>query len=159
MKFHCNVIIDLPIDKVIELFDNPDNLKEWQDGFVSYTHLSGTPGEPGAKSKLIYNANGKEIELIETITVRNLPEELSAIFEHHMMTNTMKNSFIAIGMNKTKYDIDIEYTKFNGMLKYLSWLMKGTFKAQTQKWINQFKDFAEKHEAKEDPNNSFIVRY
>ena len=26
--------IDLPVDKVIQLFDDPDNLKEWQNGLV-----------------------------------------------------------------------------------------------------------------------------
>ena len=43
--------IDLPRDRVIELFDNPDNLFKWQTGLQSFDHLSGEPGQPGAKSK------------------------------------------------------------------------------------------------------------
>ncbi|MBT7040151.1 MAG: SRPBCC family protein, partial [Bacteroidetes bacterium] len=36
MKFSCQVEINAPIDQVLELFVNPDNLKELQDGFISH---------------------------------------------------------------------------------------------------------------------------
>ena len=52
--FTCSVEIALPVEKVIELFKNTENLKEWQDGFISFEHISGTPGEPGAKSRTQY---------------------------------------------------------------------------------------------------------
>jgi len=29
MKYECELIIDLPRDRVIEMFDNPDNLSKW----------------------------------------------------------------------------------------------------------------------------------
>ena len=43
-KFTGSVVIDLPIEKVIELFDNPENIKDWQDGFVARRPISGTEG-------------------------------------------------------------------------------------------------------------------
>ena len=54
MKFSCSVEINASLDRVIELFDSSENLKEWQPDFVSFEHLSGTPGEVGAKSRIIY---------------------------------------------------------------------------------------------------------
>ena len=48
MKYTLEILIDQPREKVVELFDNPDNMKHWQEGFVSLTHISGTPGEIGA---------------------------------------------------------------------------------------------------------------
>ena len=48
MKYTVETEIDQPIEKVIELFDNPDNMQYWMDGLISFEHLSGTPGQPGA---------------------------------------------------------------------------------------------------------------
>ena len=145
MKFTCSVEIERPIEDVVRLFDNVENLKEWQDGFVRYEHLSGTPGAPGAKAKLIYKSGKHTMELFETITVKNLPREFSGIYEHKHMINTITNSFTPLGSNKTRYDAELEYTKFIGIVpKLMGLLMPGKFKKQTQKWLDQFKEFAEK---------------
>ena len=52
MKYQNEIEIDLPVNKVVELFDNPENLKRWMPGLQSFEHISGTPGQPGAKSRL-----------------------------------------------------------------------------------------------------------
>lgn len=144
MKFKCSVTIDLPIDRVIQLFDNPNNLKEWQDGFVSFEHLSGTPGETGAKSLIKYKHGKREMELIETITVKNLPEEFSGTYEHKHMDNTLKNSFVALSDQQTRLDCYIHYTKFKAFVpKIMAFLMPGMYRKFTQKWLDQFKKFAE----------------
>ena len=146
MKFNCQVEINQPIEKVIDLFDNHENMKHWQDGFVSFEHLSGRPGQVGAKSRIIYEfgKKGKTMELIETITVNNLPDEFSGTYEHKHMTNNMVNRFKSLGPNKTRWDAELHYTKLNGlMIKMMAFLMPGMFKKQTQKWLDQFKVFAE----------------
>ena len=97
--FTCSVEIALPVEKVIELFKNTENLKEWQDGFISFEHISGTPGEPGAKSRMQYKIGKRQIELIETITVNNLPQEFSGTYEAKQMTNTMTNRFTSLDEN------------------------------------------------------------
>ena len=81
MKFACQVIIDRPLDRVVELFNSVENLKEWQDGFVSFEHLSGEPGEIGAKSKLVYLMNNRDMELIQTILSNNLPDEFTGHYQ------------------------------------------------------------------------------
>ena len=44
MRYETEVIINLPRDRVIELFDSFENLKEWQEGLISHDHVSGTAG-------------------------------------------------------------------------------------------------------------------
>lgn len=145
MKFKCQVDIDLPREKVIELFDSVENMKHWQDGFISFEHLSGTQGEVGSKARIMYNMNGREMELIETVTVKNFPDEFSGTYVHKHMTNSMVNKFTWLGTNKTRWTAEIEYTQLNGfMIKMMAFLMPGMFKKQTQKWLEQFKAFAEK---------------
>lgn len=145
MKFKCQVDIDLPRKKVIELFDNADNLKHWQDGFISFEHLTGEPGEVGSTARMMYDMNGRPMELIETITVKNFPDEFSGMYVHKHTTNSMVNKFESLATNKTRWTAEIDYTKLNGfMIKMMAFLMPGMFKKQTQKWLNQFKEFAEK---------------
>ena len=54
MKYSNEIIINLPVSRVVELFDSIENLYKWQPELVSFEHLSGEPGMAGAKSKLLY---------------------------------------------------------------------------------------------------------
>lgn len=141
MRFTCHTDINAPMDRVIELFENPDYLKKWQDGFLSFEPLSGTPGEVGSKSKLIY----EKLELIETIIRNELPEEFKANYEHKHMVNTMSCKFKKVDANTTRLEQEIHYVKFNGfVIKLMAKLFPGMFKKQVQKWLDQFKAFVEK---------------
>ncbi len=146
MKFLCTVDIALPIDTVVQLFDNRDNMQHWQEGFVSLEHISGQPGQTGAISKLHYRNGKRSMELLETITVKNLPEEMSALYEHSHMSNRMTNRFSALGPQQTRYTAEFELTKVNGFVpRLMSWLMPGVAKKHTQRWLDRFKQFAESH--------------
>lgn len=143
MKYISEIEINKPIDKVIELFDNPDYLKEWMDGLQSFEPLSGIPGQPGAKSRLKFKMGKREIEMIETITVRKLPEEFSGTYEAKGVFNIVKNFFHPINENKTKYITEQEFV-FRGFMKIIAAVMPGAFKKQTMKTQVDFKNFVEK---------------
>jgi len=143
MKYTCSIDINLPLNKTAELWDDENNFKEWQDGFQSIEHLSGIPNSKGAKSKIVLNGK-RRIELLETIILSDLPNEKTALYEHIHMTNTQTTRFTAIGENKTRYISEVEYIKFNGfMIKLMAKIFPSKFKDQSQKWMNQFKKFAE----------------
>lgn len=144
MKYSCTVTINLPIAKTVELWENENNFKEWQDGFKSIELLSGTSNTKGAKSKILFEGKQK-MELIETIISNDLPNKKIGLYEHIHMTNTQTSRFIAIDDNTTQYISEVEYIKFNGILiKLMAKLFPSKFKAQSQKWMIQFKQFAEK---------------
>ena len=144
MTFSCSVDINAPIGTVVSLFDNIGNMKKWQDGFKSHEHISGIPGTAGAKSKLVYDTGKHVIELTETIQNKQLPKEMTALYEHTHMVNTLTTSFTELPGGKTRYTTTIDYTKFIGFMpKLMSILMPGVFKKQAQKWADQFKVFVE----------------
>lgn len=144
MKYTCIVDISLPIDKVVQLWNDENNFKEWQDDFKSIEHLSGIPNTKGAKSKIVFQGK-RRIELLETIISADLPKNKTALYEHIYMTNTQTTRFKTIEDNRTRYISEVEYTKFNGiMIKLMAKLFPSKFKEQSQKWMNQFKEFAEK---------------
>ena len=143
MKYKLEIEIDLPREKVIELFDNPDNLKHWQEGFVSFEPKSGVSGQVGAKSHLKYKMGKRDVEMVETITKRNLPDEFSGTYETKGMWNEVKNFFYEVGPNKTKWVSENEF-RASGAMKLFSLLMPGMFKRQSYKYMVDFKNFAEK---------------
>lgn len=142
MKYSSEIEINLPVSKVVELFDNPENLKYWQPGLKSFEPISGTPGQPGAKSKLVFQMGSREIVMIETITVRNLPQEFSGTYEAPGVFNIVKNYFVSIDDDTTKYISEQEF-QFKGMMKIMGWLMPGMFKKQSLDFLQKFKSFAE----------------
>lgn len=144
MKYTVEIDIDLPVEKVVELFDNPDNLKKWMKGLQSFEHLSGEPGKPGAQSKLKFKMGNREMEMVETITKRDLPREFSGTYDVKGVHNIVKNFFVPLGPNKTKYKTEQEF-QFNGiMMKLFGFLMPGMFKKQSMQYLKDFKEFAEK---------------
>ncbi|OFY87916.1 MAG: hypothetical protein A3F72_09130 [Bacteroidetes bacterium RIFCSPLOWO2_12_FULL_35_15] len=143
MKYKSEIEINKPLDKVIELFDNPDNMKKWMEGLQSFEAISGKPGEVGSKSRLKFKMGKREIEMIETVTVRNLPEEFSGTYEAQGVFNIVKNKFIPLTENRTKYISEQEF-QFNGFMKIIGFLMPGMFKKQSMKYLIDFKNFVEK---------------
>lgn len=148
MKFTCSVTIDQPLDRVVQLFKDPSKLKEYQPGFLRKEHISGTPWEEGAVSKMYYEFRKGEMELTETVMKNDLPHEFLGHYHHKHMDNTMLCRFIPIDDNTTRYDTGIEYTAFRGFMpKMMAKLFPGMFRKQVQKWLDNFKAYAEKGSA------------
>ena len=93
-------------------------MKKWMEGLQSFEPISGTPGEVGSKSRLKFKMGKREIEMIETITAKNLPEEFTATYEAKGVFNIVKNSFEPLPNNKTKYTTEQEF-QFKGFMKLL----------------------------------------
>ncbi len=142
MRYETEVIIDLPRERVIELFDSFDNLKKWQEGLLSYQPISGEPGQPGAKTKLLYQMGSRRTEMIETIIERNMPDEFSGTYDAKGVHNIVRNYFHDEG-ETTRWVLDSDF-QFHGYMRIMSLFMPGSmFKKQTRKTMEDFKKFAE----------------
>jgi len=145
MKFKGSIDINQPRKKVVELFADSKNLKEYQDGFHKKELMSGNEGEDGAVSKMLYKDGKRELELIETITANRLPDSFEASYHHKHMDNTMKCNFVALNDNQTRYEYEFEYTRINWFMpKLMGILFPGVYRKQGEKWMKQFKEFAER---------------
>ncbi|NNL33256.1 MAG: SRPBCC family protein [Flavobacteriaceae bacterium] len=147
MKYKVETIIELPRDEVIKKLDSIDNIKHWQRGLVRAEHLSGTPGHVGAKMKLSYKMGRRELDLIETITNRNFPDQFDATYETKGMHNLQYNRFESTPEGHTKWISECEFIPSSFMLRLMTKLMPGAFKKQSKKYLQDFKNFAEKGES------------
>lgn len=143
MKYTLELEIDQAREKVAELFGNPENLVYWQPGFISIEHLSGEKGEAGSKYRLLYKNRGRDVELIETLTVANLPEEFSATYEAKGMVIAVNNRFEEAGPEKTRW-ISVNEGKVSGiMMRLMALIMPRCFEKESLKYMVNFKAFAE----------------
>lgn len=144
MKYTCEIKINKPVDEVVAKFDNIDNMKHWMEGLQSFEHLSGTLGEPGSTAKMSFQMGKRTIEMIETVTVRNLPHEFSGTYDAKGVHNIVKNYFKPVDENTTLYITEQEF-RFKGFMKIIAALMPGAFKKQSMKYLHNFKGFVEKN--------------
>lgn len=144
MKFTCTVTINKPQQIVADFFADPKHLKEYQEGFQRKELISGNAGDVGAVSKLYYQNGKRKMELVETVLKNDLPHEFFADYFHSHTENTMRSTFTSLNENETRYDSEIEYTKFKGIIvKIMAFLFPSFFKKQVQKWLINFKKFVE----------------
>ena len=143
MNYEHTIEIKLPRKRVIELFDDPNNLAMWQPGFISFKHHSGELGKPGSKSIIKYKMGKREMEMVETLHVRNLPHELHGSYEMKGTLNKIYNYFEEKDENTTIYRCVNEFEFSGFMMKAMGLLMPGMFKKQSLKYLNLFKEFAE----------------
>ena len=93
---------------------------------------------------MLFHQGKGEMELMETIMVRNPPHEFSTTYEHEHIANTMTDRFTSLDAKMTRWDAEFDDTKLNGVMpKLMATLIPGMFKQQTQKWLDQFKMFVE----------------
>lgn len=144
MRYTSEITINRPVDVVTRLFDDPKNLYAWMDGLQSFELLSGEQGQPGAKAKLVYQMGKRRIEMIETITERNLPDIFAGTYDADGVHNIVVNKFIALPDGNTRYITENEF-QFKGFMRIIAFLMPGAFKKQSYKYLEQFKAFVENY--------------
>ena len=143
MKYSIDITINKPIDEVARKLDNVDNIKHWQRGLFATEHVSGTPGEVGAKMRLKYKMGKREFDLVETITKRNFPHEFHATYNTPTMKSSQENHFEETVDGYTKWTSSSEFQPGNFMMRIMAFLMPGAFKKQSYKYMEDFKNFVE----------------
>ncbi|WP_109437648.1 SRPBCC family protein [Aquimarina sp. AU119] len=145
MKYKGSVTIHQEREVVVALFMNEEYNKEYQDGFIKKELINGVPGQKGAKSKMYYKYGKQDMVITETITKNDLPQSLEAFYHHKHMDNTMKYTFTEVNSKTTQYDYECEYIRINWFLpKIIALFFPGIYRKQVEKWMSQFKEFAEK---------------
>lgn len=143
MKYTNEIEIDKPIARVVELMDNPDNLKHWMEGLQTYEPLTGELGEPGSTAKMVFKQGKRNIEMVETVIKNDLPSEMELTYDTKGAFNRILIRFEDLGNGRTKYWQQSEFEFEGFMMKLMAKLMPGAFRKQSMKYLKAFRDFAE----------------
>jgi hypothetical protein len=141
--YTLEVEINCPRERVLELFDDPESMAKWQDGFESFEPLSGEPGQEGATARITYLQGKRKIELIETVSRRKFPEEFHGRYSWQGGSNTLENYFLELGPERTLWRSTCDYEFSSLLLKLIGLLMPGSFKKQNLGFMMNFKALCE----------------
>ena len=147
MKYTLEVELEHTRERVIELFDSVENLPHWQAGLISFEPIEGTPGQVGAKSLMKFKVGKRTMEIVETITERDLPRRFSGTYTAKGMWNLVENEFEELPGGRTLWKSHNEFRGENLLMKVMLLLMPGAFRKQSLKYMVAFKDFAENQPA------------
>ena len=139
MHYTLEIEIDQPREKVAELFGNPEHLGCWQPGFVRMDPIEGEP----EKTRLLYLNRGREVEMIETVTVDQLPDEFTAIYEAPGMQIEVSNRFEEVDSIRTRWISENDAQVSGFMMRLVTLVMPGCFRKESLTYMQNFKAFAE----------------
>ena len=142
MKYATEISIKLPREKVIELFDNPDNLSKWQLGLKSFTQLEGKVGQEGSSSRMVFTGRKSDLVITETVKRRNFPDLYCVHYKSKGVYNEVVNHFSEHEPGKTIWKMINEF-KFSGIMALMAPFMKSAFTSNTLLSMERFKIFAE----------------
>ena len=142
MKYTTEISINLPRVRVIELFDNPDNLPKWQEGLKSFVQLEGKAGHEGSSSKMVYSMRKSDLVITETVKHRNFPDLYIVTYKSKGVYNEVVNQFSETEPGKTVWKVNNEF-RFGGMMALMAPFMKSAFTLNTLLNMERFKAFAE----------------
>jgi hypothetical protein len=129
---------------VVRKLKDPEGLKNWMEGLQKIEHISGKPGEVGAKSDLYFLYKKKAMKLTEVILEQNLPHSIKFGYESKMGTNEVEIVFEKISSGSVKQTTNTHFP-LKGFMKIMGVLFKGMFKKQSMKYMDAFKNYVENH--------------
>ena len=143
MKITSEITINRPRERVIELITDPSHTPKWQPGIKRIELLSGTQDEVGARSRVVLEFNGMQMEVVETVVQRQAPDLMASSFEARGVKNTVVNRFYEVGAGQTRWVMD-NVLQFGGAMALVGVFVRGVIAKQTAQSMERFKLFAEK---------------
>jgi len=142
VEYTQEIVVNVPRARFVELFDDPANLAKWQEGLISFEPLTGEPGHPGATSRLTFKRGRGTMEMVETVTRRELPDLFEAAYDAKGVHNVTRNEFHEDGPGATRW-VAHNVFEFSGAMKIVGALFGRSFPKASHKYLVAFKDFAE----------------
>ena len=144
MKFQNKIKINKPLPEVYEFLNDPKNLSKWMDNLEKLEHVSGEPGQPGAKSLQHYNEDGRRI-VVEQEVVSNIEnQEISNNLSVMGIDMQIKQSLEDNGDGSTTIINNTEMTSTNFLMRFFNWLNKSKLKKRYDENLNRLKKALER---------------
>ena len=122
---------------------NPDELKHWLTGFVSYKPLTGTVGAPGSTSQLIFQERGKEVMVTETVLLSIPNQQFTSRMVSSAFSTENDIRLVPSGAN-TELVQTVHFTPHGFFMKLLAPMIKGMMKKRTIEEFGRFKGLVER---------------
>lgn len=141
MKSVVELDIDVPQDRLAELFADPSANPRWMDDIERIEPLSGSLGEPGSVYRLVPK-RGKLV-FVATVVMRALPTELKLRLDAPTVSVSVTGKLVKVSDRRTRL-ISEEIFLFHGPFhRALGFVARGAIHRAHRRHMESFKRFAE----------------
>jgi hypothetical protein len=143
MKSVIELDIDVPQARLAALFADPRHNTAWMDDLERLEPISGEPGLPGSKYRLVPK-KGKMV-FVATVITRTLPTEVRLRLDASHVTVSVRGTFAALSSGRTRLTSE-EVFSFKGLIhKVLGFLAQTSIRNAHRRHLEAFKRFAQEH--------------
>lgn len=142
-NYKNQVTINKPINEVFETFNNSENIKKWIPEIKSFDAINENIGKTGSTYKIVIDANGQEITMTEKVMAFVPNEKVTLFFDAENMLK--KDDYIFTEKEGiTTITLNASCQSDSYLMACMFPYFKGTFKAQNQMYLDNFKAYIEK---------------
>jgi uncharacterized protein YndB with AHSA1/START domain len=142
MKSVIELEIAGPRPRVAELFASPENSPRWMDDLGRYEAISGTPGMPGSRYRLVPKKGS--MTFVATVTARELPRRIQVELDSPTVTVSVTGTFDELSPGRTRL-VSEEVFRFKGLFsKAFGLLARPAIRRAHRRHMEGFKRFAER---------------
>lgn len=141
MKSVIELEVNVPQARLAELFANPEHSPRWMDDLARYEPISGAPGMPGSRYRLVPKKGG--MVFVGTVIARDLPARAQVQLDGPGVAVAVTGRFEPLAADRTRL-ISEEVFQFRGVVgKVFGLFARPAIRAAHRRHMEAFKRFAE----------------
>jgi Polyketide cyclase / dehydrase and lipid transport len=142
MKSRVELEIDLPQEELASLFADPTLNTKWMHDIERYEPVSGQPGAPGSKYRLVSKQG--DMTFVATVISNDLPNESRLRLDNDNVTVSITATYMAISPQKSRLVSEEEF-EFRGLVgKIGGFFARSAIHKAHREHMESFKRFAER---------------
>jgi hypothetical protein len=153
MRYTVSIEIALPRERVAQLLADSAHLPKWLRGLVQHEPLNGMHGHVGTESRVVMLMGQQTMECVETITRREpadlhgIPRDTVVHFDRDIVADGMwsavRDRLTEAGPETTLWASENEYRFSSVPMRLMGPFLRGAFRKQSRRHMEDFKAFAE----------------
>ncbi|CAL2085243.1 Polyketide cyclase / dehydrase and lipid transport [Tenacibaculum sp. 190524A02b] len=143
LNYEAEVIIEKPVEEVFTIFNDDESIKHWIPEIKSIKAVKELDGKVGSTYEIKVENQGEEITLNEKIKEFEVNKKITLFFNGGGMLKRDAYSFESKG-GQTVLKLQAKFKSSSFILGCMLPFVKGKLQEQDQKYLMNFKKFAEK---------------
>jgi polyketide cyclase/dehydrase/lipid transport protein len=141
LKDTVRIEIDAPLRKVAEVFTDPANSTKWMDDLVACEPVSGTPGMPGSKYRLV--SKNEQMTFTATVIARDLPNESRLVLDSPTVEVSVRTTFASLPSGRTELVSEETFMFKSTFARVFGFFARPAIRRAHRHHMESFKRFSE----------------
>jgi len=141
--YKVEITVNKSLSETFKLFNDLSKVKQWIPEFQSIDTIVEKPNKVGSEYRITVDNNGQSVTMKEKVLAYINNEKVTLYFDAEGVLKTDDYTFNSDG-SATKIVLNSTYQGESYILSCIFPYFKGTFRGVDEKYLNNFKAYAEK---------------